>query len=305
MAATTATYAIDGQAPITFNLNGASSQSTGVQFNQIFFQTDQLPAGPHKLNVVYQGNFNTTPLSFSVLLLQNGTSNSSTTTPTSSSASIISSFLTSPSVSASASVSNGADHSSKTGVIVGGVVASLIVSVCFAILVCFLLRRRNKYNSHERPIGQTDRTGHYDYESTTASSRINQHIPSHMSNVEVSPSNVILPSNRLFLSIPLSRTSDQSSSVVSPFTLAPATNLTGASEARSTRLASHAETAQIHQPNPSGSRKIFEARQQERQVEPPRSDHALPTIMRDADSGIRLHDNGSMAEMLPPAYTAA
>ena len=65
MAATTATYAIDGQAPITFNLNGASSQSTGVQYNQIFFQTDQLPAGSHKLNVVYQGNFNTTPLSFS------------------------------------------------------------------------------------------------------------------------------------------------------------------------------------------------------------------------------------------------
>lgn len=213
MAATTATYAIDGQAPITFNLNGASSQSTGVQYNQIFFQTDQLPAGSHKLNVVYQGNFNTTPLSFSKWRIK------FVNYPTSSSASTISSFLASPStVPSSASVSNEAHNSSKIGVVVGSVVASLLVLVCFSVLGCFLLRRRNKHkhNSNERPIGQIDQTGRYDYESTTASSRIDQHIPSPMSNVDLQPqragnviltqsgsdpltSNVILPSNRLFL----------------------------------------------------------------------------------------------------------
>lgn len=181
---------------------------------------------------------------------------------------------------------------------------------------------KHKHNNNERPIGQIDQTGRYDYESTTASSRIDQHIPSPMSNVDLQPqragnviltqsgsdpstSNVILRSNRLFPSIPLSRTSDQSLNVVSPFTLSPTTNLTVAPEARSGRLASHAETAQTHIPNPSRSRKISEARQQEIQADPSRSDYAPAMIMRDADSGIRLYENGNMVETLPPAYTAA
>jgi len=62
----TATYSIDGQTPTSFHLSGATL------LNQIMFQTLQLPFGSHKLDIVYQGNSQSTPLTLTALLIQNG-----------------------------------------------------------------------------------------------------------------------------------------------------------------------------------------------------------------------------------------
>lgn len=53
MEATTATYFIDGHSPVTVQLNGALANTSTIQYNQIFFQTDQLAPGNHKLDVRY------------------------------------------------------------------------------------------------------------------------------------------------------------------------------------------------------------------------------------------------------------
>ncbi|PPQ75095.1 hypothetical protein CVT26_011907 [Gymnopilus dilepis] len=87
-AATTATYSIDGGKPVAFNLNGAAAQSiNNVEYNQVFFQTPQLAAGKHTLQVVYQGNAQTAPLTLLILETQGGAgstgTNGSNGTPTS------------------------------------------------------------------------------------------------------------------------------------------------------------------------------------------------------------------------------
>ena len=87
-AATTATYSIDGGKPVAFNLNGAAAQSiNNVEYNQVFFQTPQLAAGKHTLQVVYQGNAQTAPLTLVILETQGGVGSTGTTgsngTPTS------------------------------------------------------------------------------------------------------------------------------------------------------------------------------------------------------------------------------
>ena len=172
-ASTTATYAIDGQSPITFNLNGASSEGTGVQYNQIFFQTDELSFGSHTLEVVYQGNSATTPLTLSVLLVQNNASfrSLSSGTPAASStgslsqspiasssssgltkfstiliptgstdtSSVIGGISTSGASNASFDTSNG---SRNLGSIFGGVIGGLGLLI-FVVLAVLFLRQRN------------------------------------------------------------------------------------------------------------------------------------------------------------------
>ena len=164
-ASTTATYAIDGQSPITFNLNGASSEGTGVQYNQIFFQTDQLSSGSHTLDVVYQGNSATTPLTLSVLLVQNNASShnasttgslsqSSTASSSSSRPATLSTFViptsslsdtsiggisTNGTSNASFDTTNGPSH---LGLIIGGVIGGLGLLI-FSVLAVLFLRQRN------------------------------------------------------------------------------------------------------------------------------------------------------------------
>ncbi|KAF8912163.1 hypothetical protein CPB84DRAFT_1841850 [Gymnopilus junonius] len=72
---TTATYSVDGQKPVSFELNGVAAQTSGVQYNQVLFQTPQLSAGKHTIQVVYQGNSQTAPLSLEVLEVQGGSGN--------------------------------------------------------------------------------------------------------------------------------------------------------------------------------------------------------------------------------------
>ena len=156
LAPTTGTYAIDGQSPITFNLDGQSANGTGLEVNQIFFQTGQLSAGMHTLDVVYQGNSQTAPLTLSQLFVQNNASSlsstSGTSNNTSSSTSNATSIATSGTPVATSSTPNPAidtpNHSNHLGPIIGGVIGGLAL-IIFAILTIFFLCRRRKDRSQK------------------------------------------------------------------------------------------------------------------------------------------------------------
>ncbi|KAH6890044.1 hypothetical protein BKA70DRAFT_1328817 [Coprinopsis sp. MPI-PUGE-AT-0042] len=70
-APTTAAYAIDGGPSTSFVLRGLADNQ-GTTYNQKYFETPLLTAGPHKVLVVYQGNGQTTPLSLTNLLIEGG-----------------------------------------------------------------------------------------------------------------------------------------------------------------------------------------------------------------------------------------
>ena len=138
-----ATYSIDGETPISFLLKGLPVNSGIPFYYQKFFETAQLSPTSHTLKVVYEGN-NSTPLTLDYLIIQNGTSSSTTTSlPTS----------TGNTVSAT-STPNG---SIPVGPIVGGVIGGLAL-VVFAILGFFLLRRRQKRDTQEEIFASSDST---------------------------------------------------------------------------------------------------------------------------------------------------
>ena len=76
----TASYSIDGQPPIPFDvLPEATAPGFGpnaTYYNILLFDTGSLPAGPHILDVTYLGTSSNTPLSFEYIIVQNGTSES-------------------------------------------------------------------------------------------------------------------------------------------------------------------------------------------------------------------------------------
>jgi hypothetical protein len=158
---TTGTYSIDGEPPINFTLSGLppGPGSTSTLSNQKFFQIDQLSPTSHKLQVQYAGSDSKTPLTLDYLIIQNGTS-SSTTTPTSSLPTSTSSYPTSTSslptstsslpgptsTEITVSATSSPNGSVRVGPIVGGVIGGLALLV-FAILgLLFLLRRRHERN---------------------------------------------------------------------------------------------------------------------------------------------------------------
>lgn len=154
-----ATYSIDGETPVNFLLKGLSTTTTTTVYNQKFFETAQLAAGPHTLKAVFEGN-NSTPLTLDYLIVQNGTL-SSTTTSTSSTS--ISSHATSSTSSSVVSGTSVTERSSRTAVraVVGGVIGglALIVLVIFGFL--FLYRRRKRATQEQilistpEPFGST------------------------------------------------------------------------------------------------------------------------------------------------------
>ena len=103
----TASYSIDGQPPIPFDvLPEATAPGFGANatyYNILLFDTGSLPAGPHILDVTYLGTSNNTPLSFQYLIVQNGTSDSA---PVSSSVTSISPTVNSSVTSISPTSSN-------------------------------------------------------------------------------------------------------------------------------------------------------------------------------------------------------
>ncbi|KAF8801614.1 hypothetical protein BYT27DRAFT_7114517 [Phlegmacium glaucopus] len=149
LAASPATYSIDGQTPISFQLPYEDANSL---FQQKFFETAQLPAGPHTLNVVYHGN-NSTPLTIQYLIIQNGTLSSTTT-------SISPHATSSTNGSAVSGTSTPMKSSTPVGAIVGGVVGGLALTV-FIIFGFLLLRRHQKRAAEAIAISSTPQPFNY------------------------------------------------------------------------------------------------------------------------------------------------
>ncbi|KAF9053161.1 hypothetical protein BJ165DRAFT_1445948 [Panaeolus papilionaceus] len=68
-----ATFSIDGNLPTKFTINALPPNKVPTQYNQRLFTTPTLPAGPHKMDVVFLGSGNTTALILDSLVVQNGT----------------------------------------------------------------------------------------------------------------------------------------------------------------------------------------------------------------------------------------
>jgi hypothetical protein len=110
---------------------------------RFFFQTDWLAPGSYKLNVVYQGNAKTAPLTFYELFLQN---HASTTVTLTSSPSSTTNGIYSPSLDTK-------NHSSNLGPIIRGVIGGLAL-IIFAVLAILFLRRRNNRSQESLAVAQ-------------------------------------------------------------------------------------------------------------------------------------------------------
>ncbi|KAF9557147.1 hypothetical protein CPC08DRAFT_66700 [Agrocybe pediades] len=153
MDATTATYSIDGQAPVPFELNGASAKSTQMKWSQVLFQTPVLEAGHHVLKVSYQGDENKTPLSLETLIVQNGTNPGSTSIAQgqSSTPTVTSTFAGPTPTSSSSSIASPQKTTNSTPLIVGGVLGGIgILLIVGGIAFFFLRRHRHKRRRPER-----------------------------------------------------------------------------------------------------------------------------------------------------------
>ncbi|KAF4614928.1 hypothetical protein D9613_002589 [Agrocybe pediades] len=148
MAATTGTYSIDGQPPVSFNLNGTAAKDTGMQFNQVFFQTSLLEGKNHTIEVSYQGDATKTPLSLSVLQVQHGANILSSST-TSSLQSSTSSFISSTSGTVTAtSSSQNKSGSTHAGAIIGGTLGGVATILVICALVLIIVGRRRRTDSN-------------------------------------------------------------------------------------------------------------------------------------------------------------
>jgi hypothetical protein len=130
-----ATYSVDGGSPVTFILAGLSDpQGTGpTQYNQVFFTTPELSAGPHTLLVVNRGNNQQTPLTLDYLVIRNSSS------PVDLSSSPAATATLSDPVNPGSSGSSGP----PIVVIVGGVVGG-IAFVVLCLLCIFFWRQRQR-----------------------------------------------------------------------------------------------------------------------------------------------------------------
>ncbi|KAF8880042.1 hypothetical protein BD779DRAFT_1764163 [Infundibulicybe gibba] len=103
---TSATYSIDGGEPELFRLNGSSR---GL-LDQMFFTSPNLSPGPHSLEVVYQGDNTTLPLTLNHFVIAN---NGTTSSQPPSVSSII------------ATGSDKSNGSAPVGAIIGGVIGGI------------------------------------------------------------------------------------------------------------------------------------------------------------------------------------
>ena len=125
-----AIYSIDGGTPISFFVPALSDAKALQLYNQVFFKTETLSPGQHKLIVTYQGNSGTAPLALDTFIVQNATS------PSTSSSSV-------PSSSSSSSSNSNLKKSPLVGIIVG-VVGGAIVLVLLLLLRLYIRKRNNR-----------------------------------------------------------------------------------------------------------------------------------------------------------------
>ncbi|KAG5644964.1 hypothetical protein DXG03_007334 [Asterophora parasitica] len=125
-----ASYAIDGGSPNSFNLYGHPPTDGTSSFNQLFFTTPQLAPGPHSIAVTYNGNAQYTPLTLDYIYL--------TTSPSKIAAGA------DPSADPSAGFTKplGATKRVRVGAIVGGVIGGVAVVILIAFIFFWRARRR-------------------------------------------------------------------------------------------------------------------------------------------------------------------
>ena len=265
-----ATYSIDGQTAINFQVNGLST-NTASFYNQKFFETAQLTAGPHTLEVVNGVNSNTTALSLSFLIVQNGTLPSS-----------ISSHLPSSTAGSSTSGTSAPVRSSTpVGAIVGGVIGGLALTV-FVIFGFLFLRRRHQHVTQEKVLISTPEP--FDY------------TPVHPSSITPNPS---LPLGRSHSPAP------QTTQVGVPVTKGQVYQLTP------TDLRPVPLQQSLTMTNPSPSPSVPSSppsREGEQGLLPPaplQNNDIWPSAVPHTDSGIRMPSStaGTSAGDIPPLYT--
>ncbi|KAJ7443946.1 hypothetical protein B0H11DRAFT_2090356 [Mycena galericulata] len=156
--ASSASYTIDGGAPVDFALTGLPAQSATL-YNALFFQTNTLTPATHNLVVTYAGNSAQTPLVVGMFYVTN------ISTPSSSSPS--------PSIaSPSADLSHTQVKVNKTsplGAIVGGIVGCLAVLALVVGLVFWCRRRQRRITEQTR---RTSADPFTSMTATTADSRL-------------------------------------------------------------------------------------------------------------------------------------
>ncbi|KAJ7439766.1 hypothetical protein FB451DRAFT_145463 [Mycena latifolia] len=135
--ATSASYTIDGGAPVTFPLKGLASAQSSTQYNSLLFTTPTLSNGPHNLTVTHSGDVDHTPLVVKWFYVTNTTSD-----PLVSQQPVSSGTMPSPTSSSSPSITP--ISRSKTGAIVGEVVGSLILLALLAGLFVWRHRKRRR-----------------------------------------------------------------------------------------------------------------------------------------------------------------
>ena len=131
-AAATATYTVDGANPKTITLNGASANP--VKWSMPFFTTDALAAGEHTLQIVYNGNAASTPLSVQSLIVNGGTlstlvTSSSSGSSVNSAAPASSSLTTTATVSGTSSFQSGLVNSTAISTLAGGTLTTVTTDV--------------------------------------------------------------------------------------------------------------------------------------------------------------------------------
>lgn len=127
--ATSGTYSIDDRTPHSFAIGRLPNAGSPTLFNREFFKTPNLSPGPHKLEVVFLGNNNTTPLVLDYLMIRNRTAGVDQTDPPDDS-------------------SGTPNSSSHVGAIVGGVLGGLAAILMFLIFL-LIYRRRNQRRKDE------------------------------------------------------------------------------------------------------------------------------------------------------------
>lgn len=263
----TATYSIDGQAPVSFNLNGALAKATGVQYNQVFFEIPQLEAKTHTLEVFYRGDSSKTPLSLYILEVQNGTSSLTSTGTGSATSTGPGITTTTPGGSNSTRSSPTTASKSTTPAIIGGVVGGLCLLIIMCILAIIFLRRRRRTDSqHDDSPQQHPPMEHINPFPSP-------HIPS---DAFSNPGPSLAPLRPLYF-IPPMKNANIHSGYSNPDPMSSSNSKHAPQNSQSTSALSYT----------SGSNQAPSA----------------STPIRDVDSGVRFQ--GGNLPVLPPGYTAA
>lgn len=189
-AAATGTFSVDDETPRIFALKGLPADEKVTHYNQEFFRTPEYPRGRHKLDVVFLGNEQTTPLVLDYLIIRN--SSVSLVSPTSS---------VTPTLRPGGPINPNAGATSRNRLeaILGGVLGGL-AGLLLAILLGFYLHRqriRKTDNSIPRNVPLTP-TGHDEPENGTVAQSHHPASPSSpLSGVSFNNAPQFLPSSKI------------------------------------------------------------------------------------------------------------